>query len=416
METSELIRVLIVDSNGETREKIRSLLKSEKDIEVVGVAKSGKEAIELAQTHEPDVVVLDVNLSDMDEIAVTEAICRRVPFSQIVILAVQVDPNYMRRAMLAGARDFIVKPPLPDELRSAVYRAGGLAHERRDSSIRVLPQMTQEITPSKTSTPASQGRIIQVYSPKGGAGTTTLAVNLALALHSPKTKTILVDGNLQYGDVALFLNEVGYHSILDLTPRVDDLDQDVIATVIATHQQSGLDILIAPNRPELADKVSGEEFFKVLQFLRRIYSYVVVDSTTALNDITLSVMDATDIILLVLTQDIAAIKNARLFFSILDGLHVNRQRVIAVINRFDKRIAISPEKVAENIKQEINNVIPAGDLVAIRAANQGQPFILEHRNDPMSRAIQGLAEDLRNQVLTVESAEAVASKVFKTPV
>jgi len=294
MEQTEKIRVLIVDNNPETREKIRALLGQEKDLVIVGTARTGREAIDMSQENEPDVVILDVNTPDLDEIAITEAVCRRVPFAQVVILAVQVDPNYMRKAMLAGARDFIVKPPLADELRSAVYRAGGLAQERRASSIRVLPQMSIDSEPTKPQASA-RGKIIQVYSPKGGTGCTTIATNLALALHGSETKTILVDGNLQFGDVAVFLNEVGYHSILDLAPRVNDLDPEVLNSVIISHASTGLDVMVAPNRPEMADKVTGEEFYKVLQYLRRLYSYVVVDTSMELDEVTHSAMEATDI-------------------------------------------------------------------------------------------------------------------------
>lgn len=416
METSETTRVLIVDSNAETREKIRALLKLERGIEVVAVARTGKEAIDLAQETEPDVVVLDVNMPDMEEIAVTEAICRRVPFSQIIILAVQVDPNYMRRAMLAGARDFIVKPPMPDELRSAVYRAGGLAHERRDTSYRSIPQAVSDAMTSKQSAPISLGKVIQVYSPKGGIGCTTLATNLAVALHSQKTKTVLVDGNLQYGDVAVFVNEVGYHSILDLTPRVDALDPEIIASVTVSHPRSGLDVIVAPNRPELADKITGEEFYKVLQYLRRLYSYIVVDAPSSLNDLTLSVLDAADLIVLMVTQDISSVKNARLFLSITDGLHVNRQRVVCVMNRYDKRVAITPERVSENLKNEINCVIPLAEAVAVRAANQGIPFVIDQRSEPVSKAVFELAELTRNRLATLETTDTSHVKAFTTQV
>src|SRR5512133_3249046 len=164
MDADATVRVLIVDSNPETREKVRALIKSEKGMDFVGAARTGREAIDLSQETEPDVVVLDVNTPDMDEIAVTEAICRRVPFCQIIVLAVQVDPNYMRRAMLAGARDFIVKPPMADELRSAVYRAGGIAHERRNHTFRSMPQPPQGDQPVKQVAPFVQGKVIQVYS------------------------------------------------------------------------------------------------------------------------------------------------------------------------------------------------------------------------------------------------------------
>lgn len=400
MDDTELIRVLVVDSNPETREKIRTLLNAEKGIEVLGVAKSGKEAIDQATEKEPDVVVLDVNLTDMDEIQVTEAICRRVPFVQIVILAVQVDPAYMRRAMLAGARDFIVKPPMPDELRSAVYRAGGLAHEKRVSSLRVAPPPSVEVK-----APVARGKIIQVYSPKGGVGCTTVASNLAVALHSKDTPTAIVDGNLQFGDVAVFFNEVGYHNILDLTERVDELDADIIEEVMVEHPKSGVHIMVAPNRPELAEKVSGEEFYKVLSYLRRIYTYIVVDTPTSLNDITLSTIDAADIIVLLTSQEIASIKNARQFLSIIDGLHIDRQRIIFVINSYDKKVAISPERVGENLKQNVDCVIPLEPAIVTRSANQGIPFVIQNKSAPVSRSLMELSTIVRDRLSKLQTVE-----------
>jgi pilus assembly protein CpaE len=399
------IRVLIVDSNPESREKLRDLLSQQKDIEVIGAARTGREAIDLAQDMEPDVVVLDVNIPDMEEIAATEAICRRVPFTQVVILAVQVDPNYMRKAMLSGARDFIVKPPMPDELRSAVYRAGVLAHERKSSTLRGLPASTEDNEFAKQQS-ASRGRIIQIYSPKGGTGTTTIAANLAIALHTPETKVILVDGNLQFGDIGIFMNETGYHSILDLTARVNDLDPDVIGSVIINHPASGVDIMVAPTRPEMAEKITGEEYYKVLQYLRRLYSYIIVDTPTALNEINLSILDASDVIVLVTTQEIPAIKNSRLFLSVLDGLRINRQRVVFLLNRYDKQIALPPDKIAENLKQEIVSIIPLDVKTATRSENQGQPFVLDHKNEPISKAIIGLADVVRNRLATLTSADA----------
>src|SRR4030065_1631998 len=131
MGEGEKIKVLIVDDIAETRENIRKLLQFENDIEVVGAARTGKEGIELAKEMRPDVILMDINMPDMDGITATETIRRDIPFSQIVILSVQSDPSYMRRAMLAGARDFLTKPPTIDELTSAIRRVGGNAHEAR---------------------------------------------------------------------------------------------------------------------------------------------------------------------------------------------------------------------------------------------------------------------------------------------
>jgi pilus assembly protein CpaE len=124
--------VLIVDDIAETRENIRRLLQFEKGVEIVGSVGSGKEAVALAERVKPDVVIMDINMPDMDGITATELVRQKVPYAQIVILTVQDDPNYMRRAMLAGARDFLAKPPTIDELTAAVRRAGQFAHQEKE--------------------------------------------------------------------------------------------------------------------------------------------------------------------------------------------------------------------------------------------------------------------------------------------
>ena len=174
MAGSNKIRVLIVDDIAETRENIRKLLQFEADVEVVGAARTGHEAIELSQELKPDVVLMDINMPDMDGIAATEAIRRKQPYVQIVILSVQNDPNYMRRAMLAGARDFLTKPPMSDELGAAIRRAGLMAGEERKKVISAVETIN---TGSGVAQPINQsnlGKIIVVYSPKGGSGCTTI--------------------------------------------------------------------------------------------------------------------------------------------------------------------------------------------------------------------------------------------------
>lgn len=129
MSDNEPIKVLIVDDIAETRENIRKLLQFESDFEIVGAARNGREGIDLAKELDPDVILMDINMPDIDGITATETIREEVPHTQIVILTVQEDPNYMRRAMLAGARDFLTKPPPVDEMISAIRRAGELSHE-----------------------------------------------------------------------------------------------------------------------------------------------------------------------------------------------------------------------------------------------------------------------------------------------
>ena len=185
MPAGDKIRVIIVDDVSETRENVRKLLQFESDVEVVGLARTGTEAIQISQELNPDVVLMDINMPDMDGISATEAIRAKQPAVQVVILSVQSDQNYMRRAMLAGARDFLTKPPMGDELISAIRRAGAMAQAERSKSIPVqaLPA-AGNVGILAPGFGAPKGKIITVYSPKGGTGCTTLAVNLALTLHN----------------------------------------------------------------------------------------------------------------------------------------------------------------------------------------------------------------------------------------
>jgi pilus assembly protein CpaE len=400
---TEKIRVVIVDDIAETRENIRKLLQFEPDVEVVGVARTGREAIDISKDVKPDVLLMDINMPDMDGIAATEIIRKVVPFAQIVILSIQNDPNYMRRAMLAGARDFLTKPPTIDELNAAIRRAGAMAHDERLKAPQVSgAQVSRTGGPRPLGSSAVGGKVITFYSPKGGSGCTTLATNLAVCLNNEDTSVVIVDGNLQFGDVAVFLNEQGKFSILDLTPRADELDPDIINSVTIKHSQSGIKILAAPMKPEQSDMVSGEQFSKVLRYMRNMYSYIIVDTASSLQDITASAINNSDLLILLTTQDIPSIKNSRLFLDEIDALGFERKRIIFVMNKFDKRIGITPEKVSENLKQDIAAVIPFEERVIV-SVNRGIPFLLVDKSRPLSRSILSLAEVVKKRISELES-------------
>ena len=407
------IRVLIVDDIAETRENVRKLLQFESDVDVTGAARSGKEGIQLAQELDPDVVLMDINMPDIDGITATEIIRQKSPHIQVLILSVQGDQNYMRKAMLAGARDFLTKPPMGDELISAIRRAGELAHaERAKSAQQRLAVGTVSGVPTSMSNfaPATKGKIITVYSPKGGTGCTTIAVNLAIALNNEDTRTALVDANLQFGDVAVFVNEQGKNTILELAPRVDELEPDVVEEILIRHEASGIRILAAPQRPEMAEKISADQFAKVLQFLQRMYAYVVVDTSSILTDVVLSTIDISDVIVLVTTQEIPAIKNARLFLDLLQTMGINKGKIVFAMNRYDKRIAITPERVSDNLKHEVSVTIPLDEKVVITAVNRGVPFMLDNKTQPVGRGIFSLAEGVRARLTLLESEDEMPVK------
>ena len=399
MPAQEKIRVLIVDDISETRENIQRLLQFDRNIDIIGNASSGRQAIALSQELKPDVIIMDINMPDMDGITATEEIRRKIPYVQIVILSVQGDPSYMRRAMMAGARDFLTKPPSIDELTNAINRAGAMAVEEKAKVKTSLTGISAGGIASNTSTPNELGMIVVVYSPKGGTGSTTISTNLALNLaQKEENKVVLVDGSIQFGDVAVFLNEQIQNNIVDLTSRADELEREVVEDVAFHHSSSNLHIIAAPPKPEYADQVIGESFGKTLKYLRRIYSHIIVDTSSYLTDAVQNAIDNADLIILITTQTIPAIKNANHFLSLTDASEIKRERIVFVMNKYDKRSSISPERVSESLRQNIAVSIPLEERLIDYSINRGIPIILENRTHPVSRAIIMLTDKIQEKI------------------
>ncbi|MEJ2560965.1 MAG: AAA family ATPase, partial [Anaerolineae bacterium] len=171
-----------------------------------------------------------------------------------------------------------------------------------------------------------------VFSPKRGVGCSTVAINLANALHQAEGRQVaLVDSSLQFGDVAVLLNLQASRTIADLAPHIDELDQELLDHVLLAHH-SGIKALLAPPRPEMADLVAPGVLNTILEKLRRLYDYIVIDTPSTLADLTLTVLDVADRIILITTPDIPAIKNAKLFFEVTEALEYPSGKTILVLN------------------------------------------------------------------------------------
>ncbi len=243
-----MIKVLIVDDIPETREHLSKLLGFEQEIDVAGTGSSGEEAIRLAMELRPDVIVMDINMPEMDGIAASEIISQRLPMIPIIMMSVHGEAEHLRRAMLAGAREFLVKPFSSDEFSTSIKRV----HERelvRQSQLAVAVSGPDD--GDATALPGEH-RVVAVFSPKGGSGRTTIATNLAVALHRETgARVALVDANLQFGDVGVLLNlNPKNRSIIDAVESGDP-DSDIIESVLV-HHSTGIRVLLGPPAPEAA--------------------------------------------------------------------------------------------------------------------------------------------------------------------
>ena len=341
------IRVLIVDDIPETRESLRKLLYFEGDVEVVGTATSGEEAVRQAKDARPDIILMDINMPGMDGMAATEIIMKRCAFAHVIMMSVQADGESVRRCMLAGARDFLVKPFTSDELAASIRRIYEVESGRRASynGIAALPK-APEAAPGRED---KQGKLIVVFGPKGGAGSSTIAVNLAVALQKPGLREVaLVDANLQFGDVAALLNLHPNRSASDLVPQIRDLDTQLLGAVLASHA-SGVKALLAPNSLEASDLVTPEHMEAILRQLQRMFDYIIVDTKGFLYDLVLKVLEISDRVLLIATPDIPALKSVRQFLSFIELQADGDERYFLIINMADRPGAIEAADIEESL-------------------------------------------------------------------
>src|SRR4051794_4614560 len=316
---ADQIRVLVVDDIPETRDHLTKLLSFESDIDVVGSAASGREALEMAVRLNPDVVLMDINMPDMDGIAATEQLSTTVPSAAVVMMSVQGEADYLRRSMLAGAREFLVKPFSSDELSASIRQV--YVRERDKANRRVLP--TASGSPANGTRPnGRRGTVVAFFSPKGGVGRTTMAVNAAVAAAAELGKKVcLVDASFQFGDVGVLLNlNPKNMSIADLAPEIQAGNEWESLDSFLVNHSSGVRVLLAPPSPEMAELITPMGIKQVLDALRAEHDIVFVDCAAGINDTTLAILDSADTILTMLTLEITSIKNMRLFLEIADRL------------------------------------------------------------------------------------------------
>lgn len=402
--TSGKIRVLIVDDFADTRESIAKLLYFEKDIEVVGSAGSGPQGIQMARELKPDVILMDINMPGMDGISATEAIYAEMPESEVIMMSVQGEPDFLRRAMLAGAREYLTKPFTGDELAGSIRHVYELVAEKRSRKpAAVQPTVA---APAPEPQPEESGRVIAVFGPKGGVGRTTIATNLAIALKTmTDKKVVLVDCSLIFGDVGIMLNLVGGTTISDLVPNIHALDPDLLERVLVRHN-SGIRVLLAPPRPELAELVTADHLRTILRLLKAQYDYIVIDTHPSFDDATLAMLDLSERILVLTTLEMPAIKNLKLFLEIAEALNYPQEKLVLTINRSDSTGGIRAEDIEQNIRVKISaNIMSSGQLMTA-AVNQGVPVVLSERESPVARHLMDLARVL----LTEEDAKAALAR------
>lgn len=420
-ENRSIITILLVDDIPETRENIKKLLAfEEEEFQVVGSVGTGREALKLAHELNPDIIIMDINMPDMDGLQATNEITKALPATGVIMMSVQTDSNYLKKAMQAGARYFLGKPVDPDELYGTIRMVYGQMEAARRTR-RIINDAPVESSRKLTSLQSDDGtsragHVIVVYSPSGGAGCTTIATNLASGLMKKNIKVLLIDADLQFGDVGVFLKLQSETTLVDVVAKVDDLDTDFFDTLVTTHE-SGLRVLLGPQRPEFAEEITDPTAIaRVIDKITSNYDFIVVDTSRRLDEGLLSLTDLATKIVLVSTPTLAHVKNARFVLDLFEKLGYPSEKTVFVLNRTEdekarNRVTVPTETIERYIRRKVDAKLPTNEAVVLSAVNKGVPAIAlaRDRNKAPSpvREMIDLSELLFSQLMT--PAEEAAS-------
>jgi len=386
---------MIVDDVQDTRESVRRLLEFENDIEVICEAGSGSEALSIAEKIRPDVIVMDINMPEMNGIRTTELMRERVPETDIIIMSVQGEQDYLRRAMLAGARDYIVKPFSGGELANAIVRVH-------------MTKKPQVVTPQQV--PIRKNKTITFFSTKGGVGKTVIATNRAVALAKKASlKVLLLDLDLQFGDGAVFLNSIPKRTIADIAQGGQIKDEEIKACI--TIHESGLDFLASPMRPEHAEMVHIEAVKQIIAYAKKTYDFVIIDTQNRFEDMSLLALDEAEEIWLVVSMDLPTIKNSKLCLELMSHLgFINKVKIL--LNRSGADVGLEDRDIQETLGMATSFKIPSDGKAVIGALNSGKPFVTKYPQSKASEGIRKIVEILTGLEQKADQNKSMFKKLF----
>ncbi len=315
--------------------------------------------------------------TDVDLLAACELadICRiEQPHVGVILVRHRLDVTSLGSALRSGIREVVT----PDDLTGLAEAA----RRSREISARVGGASAEG---------SRDGKVITVFSAKGGVGKTTFATNVGAYLATTGHKVLVADLDLAFGDVGISLQLVPQNSIRDLVAMRGSLDDQGLASIV-THHSSGLDVACAPSEPSDADRVPGATISEMIKVARRTYDYVIIDTPPAFTEHVLAAFDLSDHLLLIATLDIPAVKNLRITLDTLDLLGNAKESRIVVLNRSDAKVGLSADDVVAAIKTPIAATVPSSSDVPA-SVNRGVPIVLDDPRHPVSMALRLLVEE-----------------------
>lgn len=385
---ADKIRILIADNRRDTRELIKTYLEKDRFIQVIGEADNGQKALELSLVLKPDVLLIYYSMSELDGYEVTEKVTSESKDTIVIITSEKNDVNLIKKAMYCGAKEYLISPFYPEALVSTIKTL-----YKKEAAKRVTnnPQQNKQSTLDKENI---QSKVISVFSTKGGVGKTTVAVNTAIALHKKtKDKVAVIDLDLQFGDALLMVNREPVNSIVDFIDRCDDYTVENLKMYM--HDLGGVFILDSPISPEYAEYVTQDNVIQIINLLKQEFKYIIIDNSNNFDEVTLTALDVSDMILLISTMDIVSVKNVKIGLNVMNSLGYPQEKVKLIINKSNEKFGIKLKDLKFVFEKNISQIIVEDVKSAVTAINRGTPFVESFSSSKISRCIYKLVDLLR---------------------
>jgi len=371
-------QIMVVNDDLDVRNALQTFL-TQNGFEVI-ICTSAEEALEQTKRVLPHLVIVDVVLPAMNGLALCRTLRQDPATHSIPIIILSGGEMADKIAGFeAGVDDYMVKPFEPQEL---VYRVKNLLTR----NVQVAAQPAQKQT--------ARGKVIAVFSPKGGVGKTIIAINLAVALSKLSKKQVLIlDADFCFGLVGVNLNLSSTHNILALAENFPSLDEDLVQQVLI-HHESGIRVLLSPLHPENAEIITAAHIGSIMDILSQMNSYIVVDCHSSYDERTLVLLDKSDIILLIVTPEIGPLMSASRFLDLVNRLDMHPERIQLVLNRFDSKVGYEKTVIERVLKIKVNYFLVSGGREVVMSANKGIPLVMESPKHPFSHGIFDIAKHI----------------------
>lgn len=383
------IKVLLVSKLERNITAIKNMIDDE-EVVVIGESTTGSVALDKIENVSPDIIIMTLGAGDTDVLSLAERIILHRPRTHVILLADSMDVELLQSCMKIGAHNITEFPTSSKEFGEYIKSV----YHNETTRINSLNQK-QNLS--------WMSRVITIFGAKGGIGKTTLAVNLAVKLAESNKKVALVDLDLQFGDIHIFLDIDPTDTIAELVQEFFSSNIDSVRSFMTVHS-SGVHVLCSPKSPECAEAISAEKVQSLLSLLRTYYDYVIVDTAPTFTDVTITAIESSSTIIFVTGMDISILKNSKLSLSILESLQQSG-KVKLVLNRSVEMSSITVADVQKILGYPIWAKIPSDYKLAVTGLNRGVPFVLSSPGSKLSLAVS----EVSGMLLRGESGENTVS-------